>query len=131
MKIALAADHAGYDEKERLKQTLDEIGVEYDDLGTNSSDSVDYPDYARKVAVQILEFFDRSGFTRRRGNDHLLRDGLELQRHGGSPVLAATHWPDVLQALPSAQIPQTPPQPLSPQVLPTQLATHASRVTQV
>ena len=28
----------------------------------------------RKVAVQILEFFDRSGFTRRRGNDHLLRD---------------------------------------------------------
>jgi selenocysteine-specific elongation factor len=28
----------------------------------------------RKIAVQILEFFDRSGFTRRRGNDHLLRD---------------------------------------------------------
>ncbi|MHC2598074.1 selenocysteine-specific elongation factor [Kluyvera sp. 1366] len=28
----------------------------------------------RKVAIQILEFFDRSGFTRRRGNDHLLRD---------------------------------------------------------
>ncbi len=53
MKIALAADHAGYEEKEKLKQTLDEIGVEYDDLGTNSADSVDYPDYARKVAEAV------------------------------------------------------------------------------
>ena len=53
MKIALAADHAGYEEKEKLKQTLDEIGVEYDDLGTNSIDSVDYPDYARKVAEAV------------------------------------------------------------------------------
>ena len=53
MKIALAADHAGYEEKEKLKQTLDEIGVEYDDLGTNSGDSVDYPDYARKVAEAV------------------------------------------------------------------------------
>ena len=53
MKIALAADHAGYEEKEKLKQTLDEIGVEYDDLGTNSEDSVDYPDYARKVAEAV------------------------------------------------------------------------------
>ena len=53
MKIALAADHAGYEEKEKLKQTLEEIGVEYDDLGTNSIDSVDYPDYARKVAEAV------------------------------------------------------------------------------
>ncbi|MEJ7848623.1 MAG: ribose 5-phosphate isomerase B [Pyrinomonadaceae bacterium] len=53
MKIALAADHAGYEEKEKLKQTLDEIGVEYDDLGTDSSDSVDYPDYARKVGEAV------------------------------------------------------------------------------
>ena len=29
----------------------------------------------RKIAIQLLEFFDRSGFTRRRGNDHILRDG--------------------------------------------------------
>jgi len=53
MKIALAADHAGYEEKEKLKQTLNEIGVEYDDLGTNSNDSVDYPDYARKVGEAV------------------------------------------------------------------------------
>ena len=53
MKIALAADHAGYEEKEVIKKTLDEIGVEYTDLGTNSPDSVDYPDFARKVAEAV------------------------------------------------------------------------------
>ena len=52
-KIALAADHAGFEEKERLKKTLDEIGVEYEDLGTFSTDSVDYPDYAKKVGDAV------------------------------------------------------------------------------
>lgn len=52
-KIALAADHAGYEQKEKLKKTLDEIGVEYEDLGTNSEESVDYPDYARLVAEAV------------------------------------------------------------------------------
>ena len=53
MKIALAADHAGYEEKEKIKTTLDEIGVEYDDLGTDSEESVDYPDFARKVGEAV------------------------------------------------------------------------------
>ncbi|HLA94292.1 MAG TPA: ribose 5-phosphate isomerase B [Pyrinomonadaceae bacterium] len=52
-KIALAADHAGFEEKEKIKKTLDEIGVEYDDMGTMSPDSVDYPDYAEKVADAV------------------------------------------------------------------------------
>lgn len=52
-KIALAADHAGYEEKEKLKKTLDDMGVGYDDMGTNSNESVDYPDYARKVADAV------------------------------------------------------------------------------
>ncbi|MEP7149814.1 MAG: ribose 5-phosphate isomerase B [Acidobacteriota bacterium] len=52
-KIALAADHAGYEEKEKIKATLDELGVEYVDMGTDSSDSVDYPDYALKVAEAV------------------------------------------------------------------------------
>ncbi|MGH9935920.1 MAG: ribose 5-phosphate isomerase B, partial [Blastocatellia bacterium] len=34
-------------------KTLDEMGVEYDDLGTNSPDSVDYPDYAERVAKGV------------------------------------------------------------------------------
>ena len=52
-KIALAADHAGYEEKEKIKATLDEMGVEYVDMGTASTDSVDYPDYARKVGEAV------------------------------------------------------------------------------
>jgi RpiB/LacA/LacB family sugar-phosphate isomerase len=53
MKIALASDHAGFQEKEKLKPLLNSIGVEFEDLGTASEDSVDYPDYARKVAERV------------------------------------------------------------------------------
>jgi ribose 5-phosphate isomerase B len=52
-KIALAADHAGYEEKEKIKVTLDELGIEYEDMGTASTDSVDYPDYARRVGEAV------------------------------------------------------------------------------
>jgi RpiB/LacA/LacB family sugar-phosphate isomerase len=55
MKIALASDHAGYAEKERLKTVLTDLGVEFDDLGPASDASVDYPDYARKVADQVAQ----------------------------------------------------------------------------
>ena len=55
MKIALASDHAGYAEKERLKPLLRELGLEVEDLGTVSEDSVDYPDYARKVAERVAQ----------------------------------------------------------------------------
>ena len=55
MKIALASDHAGYAEKERLKPLLRELGLEVDDLGTVSEESVDYPDYARKVADEVAQ----------------------------------------------------------------------------
>ena len=53
MKIALAADHAGFEDKEKIKKTLDEIGVTYTDMGTNSTEPVDYPDYARKVGEAV------------------------------------------------------------------------------
>lgn len=53
MKIALAADHAGYEEKEKIKPTLDELGIEYEDMGTTSLDPVDYPDYAKRVGEAV------------------------------------------------------------------------------
>src|SRR5918911_4860423 len=53
MKVALASDHAGFAEKERLKPLLNELGLEVEDLGTVSEESVDYPDYARKVAERV------------------------------------------------------------------------------
>ena len=55
MRIALASDHAGYAEKERLKALLSDLGVEFEDLGTMSEESVDYPDYARAVAEQVAD----------------------------------------------------------------------------
>ena len=54
-RIALAADHAGFEEKEKIKRTLDQLGVEYSDLGTTSTDSVDYPDYAQKVGQAVAD----------------------------------------------------------------------------
>jgi len=53
MKIAIGADHAGFADKEKIKRQLDELGVEYEDVGTNSTESVDYPVYARKVAEKV------------------------------------------------------------------------------
>jgi len=53
VKIALASDHAGFSEKERLKSLLTDLGLEVSDLGTESEASVDYPDYARKVAEEV------------------------------------------------------------------------------
>ena len=44
--IALAADHGGFELKEAVKAHLDELGLEYIDFGTHSTDSVDYPDMA-------------------------------------------------------------------------------------
>src|SRR5687767_1253415 len=52
-KIALAADHAGFEEKEKIKKALDELGIEYEDMGTMTPESVDYPDYAQKVAESV------------------------------------------------------------------------------
>ena len=53
MKIAIASDHAGYEQKERLKPLLNELGIQYEDLGTVSEEPVDYPEYARKVGEEV------------------------------------------------------------------------------
>lgn len=55
MKITIASDHAGYKLKEELKEYLTELGYEPEDLGTNSEESVDYPDYAKKGAEQVAK----------------------------------------------------------------------------
>jgi ribose 5-phosphate isomerase B len=53
MKIAIGSDHAGFEDKERVKKQLKELGFEYEDVGTNSAESVDYPIYAQKVADKV------------------------------------------------------------------------------
>jgi len=55
MKISLGADHAGFELKEKIKKLLLQQGVEVNDRGTHSSEAVDYPDYARKVAEEVAD----------------------------------------------------------------------------
>ncbi|MBN9516486.1 MAG: ribose 5-phosphate isomerase B [Alphaproteobacteria bacterium] len=51
--IAVASDHAGFDLKEILKRDLQEAGHEVLDLGTNSTASVDYPDFGKAMGEAI------------------------------------------------------------------------------
>jgi ribose 5-phosphate isomerase B len=51
--VAIGADHGGYELKEALKPDLAALGFEIQDLGTNSKDAVDYPDFAHAVAQAV------------------------------------------------------------------------------
>ena len=53
MRIALAADHAGYLLKDELVRWLGDQGHDVTDLGTNGPESVDYPEYGRKLAQAV------------------------------------------------------------------------------
>ncbi|RKD21988.1 ribose 5-phosphate isomerase B [Caminicella sporogenes DSM 14501] len=60
MKIAIGSDHGGYNLKEAIKKHLEEKGIEYKDFGTNSTESVDYPEFGEKVAQAVKSGeFDR------------------------------------------------------------------------
>ena len=61
MKVAIGADHAGFHEKEAVKATLDEMGIEYVDMGTDSAESVDYPDFALKVGEAVAKGYVQQG----------------------------------------------------------------------
>lgn len=60
-KIAIGADHAGFEDKEKIKRQLERLGVEFEDVGTNSAESVDYPIYAKKVADKVASGEVESG----------------------------------------------------------------------
>ena len=55
MKISIACDHGAYELKERLKAHLTELGHEVTDCGAHSTDSCDYPDYARPAAQLVAD----------------------------------------------------------------------------
>ncbi|MDG2380472.1 MAG: ribose 5-phosphate isomerase B [Pirellulaceae bacterium] len=55
MIIAIASDHAGFEYKERIKKYLVGKGHEIRDLGTDSTESVDYPDFIRPAAIAVSE----------------------------------------------------------------------------
>lgn len=55
MKIAFGADHAGYELKQHLIQTTRSLGHEVIDFGTNSLESVDYPEFAEVAAAAVIQ----------------------------------------------------------------------------
>lgn len=55
MKVVIAADHAGFELKEIITKFIKELGYEVFDMGTSSSCSVDYPDYAEAVAKAVSD----------------------------------------------------------------------------
>ena len=63
MRIALSADHAGYELKDLLAPWLAEVGHEIIDLGTNSAESVDYPRYGAALAEALADGRAERGIT--------------------------------------------------------------------
>lgn len=55
MKIGVGSDHGGYYLKEELKEYMKELGIDVVDFGTDSLDSVDYPDYGEIVAKAVAK----------------------------------------------------------------------------
>lgn len=63
IKVAIAADHAGFEFKNKLGEYLQENGYEVKDFGTNSEDSMDYPDTAHPLAKAVSNNEFDYGFT--------------------------------------------------------------------
>ncbi|MFH5881575.1 MAG: ribose 5-phosphate isomerase B [Candidatus Izemoplasmataceae bacterium] len=53
MKVAIGADHGGFDLKEKIVKYLEDHSIEYEDFGTHSSESCDYNDIAKEVATAV------------------------------------------------------------------------------
>jgi ribose 5-phosphate isomerase B len=52
-RIAIGADHGGFEMKEALKRVLEDLGCQHQDFGTHSTAAVDYPDFAQAVALAV------------------------------------------------------------------------------
>ena len=82
--IAIGSDHGGYKLKEELKKYLEEIGLEYNDVGTYTNERTDYPIYAKKVA-ELVSSGECDG-------------GILICRSGHGMVVAANKFKNVRAA---------------------------------
>ncbi|HEX2254078.1 MAG TPA: ribose 5-phosphate isomerase B [Thermoanaerobaculia bacterium] len=85
MKIGIGTDHAGYEYKERIKAWLAQRGHDVRDFGTDSAESVDYPDFVRPVAEAVA-----AGEVER---------GIVLGGSGNGEAMVANRVPGVRCAL--------------------------------
>jgi ribose 5-phosphate isomerase B len=85
--ILIASDHAGYELKEEIKKHRSSLDVSFIDLGTNSSASVDYPDFARTLCKKLIEL----------GADQHL--GVLVCGSGVGVSIAANRYPEIRAVL--------------------------------
>ncbi len=55
MKVAIGCDHAGLEMKNAITPLLEDLGIKWQDFGTCSSESCDYPEYGEKVSAEVSE----------------------------------------------------------------------------
>ena len=85
MRIAIGADHAGFALKQHLLATLARLGHQIDDLGTHSTDPVDYPEICASVARAVVE--------------HRAERGIVIGGSGQGEQMAANKVPGTRAAL--------------------------------
>ena len=85
MRIAIGADHAGFPLKQHLVGTLERLGYDVDDLGTHSTDPVDYPGICAEVARSVV--------------DRRAERGIVIGGSGQGEQIAANKVPGVRAAL--------------------------------
>ncbi|MCX7861867.1 MAG: ribose 5-phosphate isomerase B [Bacteroidales bacterium] len=84
-KIVIASDHAGYDLKNTIVSYLVQLGYDVDDKGTNSTESVDYPDFAHMVGSDI--------------NNGIADKGIVICGSGNGVNMTVNKYPNVRAAL--------------------------------
>src|SRR5919106_6900278 len=85
MRIVIGADHAGFALKQHLVATLTRLGHQIDDLGTHSSEPVDYPEICAQVARAVVE--------------HRAERGIVIGGSGQGEQIAANKIPGIRAAL--------------------------------
>lgn len=93
-RIALCSDHAGYELKSIIEGYLRSKGLTYDDYGTHSEDSCDYPDFAHPCAVAVEEGKCYPGIAMCGSGNGI---AITLNKHQG--IRAALCWTPELASL--------------------------------
>lgn len=85
--LYLGSDHAGFELKENIKRFLEEQKIKYEDMGTNSIEPVDYPQFANLVAEKVAGNPDNKGILFCRSGQGM---AIAANRHQG--IRAALAW---------------------------------------
>ena len=93
MKITIGCDHAGVEYKSKIVEFLEKEGHQVLDVGTHGNESVDYPDYAHKVAEEVLAGADFGILICGSGN------GVSMAANKHKGIRAALCWSEEITKL--------------------------------